>query len=155
MDTFAALMGGFATALQPEILLYGFLGCLLGTMVGVLPGIGPALTIALLLPLTYKVPAAAMFVMFAGVYYGAMYGGSTTSILINTPGESATVVTALEGYKMAKKGRAVASAVPGRRWPRRPSAASWPAPWPRSRSPSWRPGSWRWPCVSGRPTTSP
>jgi putative tricarboxylic transport membrane protein len=106
MDTFAALMGGFAAALQPEILLYGFLGCLLGTLVGVLPGIGPALTIALLLPLTYKVPAAAMFVMFAGVYYGAMYGGSTTSILINTPGESATVVTALEGYKMAKKGRA-------------------------------------------------
>ncbi|MFN3415771.1 MAG: tripartite tricarboxylate transporter permease [Caldimonas sp.] len=106
MDTFAALMGGFAAALQPEILLYGFLGCLLGTMVGVLPGIGPALTIALLLPLTYKVPAAAMFVMFAGVYYGAMYGGSTTSILINTPGESATVVTALEGYRMAKRGRA-------------------------------------------------
>jgi putative tricarboxylic transport membrane protein len=106
METFNALMGGFAGALQPQILLYGFIGCLLGTLVGVLPGIGPALTIALLLPLTYKVPAAAMFVMFAGVYYGAMYGGSTTSILINTPGESATVVTALEGYKMAKKGRA-------------------------------------------------
>lgn len=109
MDTFAALMAGFAAALQPEILIYGFLGCLVGTMVGVLPGIGPALTIALLLPLTYKVPASAMFVMFAGVYYGAMYGGSTTSILINTPGESATVVTALEGYKMARKGRAGAA----------------------------------------------
>ncbi len=105
MDTINALMGGFAAALSPEILIYGFIGCLLGTLVGVLPGIGPALTIALLLPLTYKVPAAAMFVMFAGVYYGAMYGGSTTSILINTPGESATVVTALEGYKMARKGR--------------------------------------------------
>ncbi|PPE70655.1 tripartite tricarboxylate transporter permease [Caldimonas thermodepolymerans] len=106
METFDALMGGFAAALQPQILIYGFIGCLLGTLVGVLPGIGPALTIALLLPLTYKVPAAAMFVMFAGVYYGAMYGGSTTSILINTPGESATVVTALEGYKMARRGRA-------------------------------------------------
>lgn len=109
MDAFQALMGGFAAALEPSILLYGFLGCLLGTVVGVLPGIGPALTIALLLPLTYKVPAAAMFVMFAGVYYGAMYGGSTTSILINTPGESATVVTALEGYKMARRGRAGAA----------------------------------------------
>lgn len=109
MDTINALMGGFASALSPEILIYGFIGCLLGTLVGVLPGIGPALTIALLLPLTYKVPAAAMFVMFAGVYYGAMYGGSTTSILINTPGESATVVTALEGYKMARKGRAGAA----------------------------------------------
>ncbi len=109
MDAFQALLGGFASALQPSILLYGFLGCLLGTAVGVLPGIGPALTIALLLPLTYKVPAAAMFVMFAGVYYGAMYGGSTTSILINTPGESATVVTALEGYRMARQGRAGAA----------------------------------------------
>jgi len=109
MEAFQALMGGFSAALEPSILLYGFLGCLLGTVVGVLPGIGPALTIALLLPLTYKVPAAAMFVMFAGVYYGAMYGGSTTSILINTPGESATVVTALEGYKMARRGRAGAA----------------------------------------------
>ncbi|MGD9943149.1 MAG: tripartite tricarboxylate transporter permease [Burkholderiaceae bacterium] len=109
MDALQSLMGGFSAALEPSILLYGFLGCLLGTMVGVLPGIGPALTIALLLPLTFKVPAAAMFVMFAGVYYGAMYGGSTTSILINTPGESATVVTALEGYKMARRGRAGAA----------------------------------------------
>jgi putative tricarboxylic transport membrane protein len=109
MEAFEALLGGFSSALQPTILLYGFLGCLLGTAVGVLPGIGPALTIALLLPLTYKVPAAAMFVMFAGVYYGAMYGGSTTSILINTPGESATVVTALEGYRMARQGRAGAA----------------------------------------------
>jgi putative tricarboxylic transport membrane protein len=109
VDALHALIGGFAAALQPTILLYGFGGCLLGTLVGVLPGIGPALTIALLLPLTFKVPAAAMFVMFAGVYYGAMYGGSTTSILINTPGESATVVTALEGYRMARAGRAGAA----------------------------------------------
>ncbi|MGA1318955.1 MAG: tripartite tricarboxylate transporter permease [Rubrivivax sp.] len=106
MGTFEALMGGFATALQPATLMWGFIGCFLGTLVGVLPGIGPALTIALLLPLTYHVPATSMFVMFAGIYYGAAYGGSTTSILLNTPGESAAVVTALEGNKMARRGRA-------------------------------------------------
>jgi len=105
MASFDALIQGFHAAIQPTILLYGFIGCLLGTVVGVMPGIGPALTIALLLPLTFKVPAAAMFVLFAGIYYGAMYGGSTTSILLNTPGESATLVTALEGNKMARKGR--------------------------------------------------
>ncbi|NCV33674.1 MAG: tripartite tricarboxylate transporter permease, partial [Betaproteobacteria bacterium] len=105
MASFDALIQGFHAALQPTILLYGFVGCLLGTVVGVMPGIGPALTIALLLPLTFKVPAAAMFVLFAGIYYGAMYGGSTTSILLNTPGESATLVTALEGNKMARNGR--------------------------------------------------
>ena len=105
MASFDALMQGFHAAIQPTILLYGFIGCLLGTVVGVMPGIGPALTIALLLPLTFKVPAAAMFVLFAGIYYGAMYGGSTTSILLNTPGESATLVTALEGNKMAREGR--------------------------------------------------
>ena len=105
MASFDALMQGFHAAIQPTILLYGFIGCLLGTVVGVMPGIGPALTIALLLPLTFKVPAAAMFVLFAGIYYGAMYGGSTTSILLNTPGESATVMTSLEGNKMARKGR--------------------------------------------------
>jgi putative tricarboxylic transport membrane protein len=86
--------------------MWGFIGCFVGTLVGVLPGIGPALTIALLLPLTYHVPATSMFVMFAGIYYGAAYGGSTTSILLNTPGESASVVTALEGNKMARTGRA-------------------------------------------------
>ena len=75
MDAFDGLMQGFATALQPSVLIYGFLGCLVGTMVGVLPGIGPALTIALLLPLTFKAPAVGMFVLFAGIYYGAMYGG--------------------------------------------------------------------------------
>jgi putative tricarboxylic transport membrane protein len=109
MSAFDALLQGFAVALQPTYLLYGFIGCLVGTLVGVLPGIGPALTIALLLPLTYKAPAAGMFVLFAGIYYGAMYGGSTTSILLNTPGESATVVTALEGNRMARKGRAGAA----------------------------------------------
>jgi putative tricarboxylic transport membrane protein len=109
MSAFDALLQGFAVALQPTYLLYRFIGCLVGTLVGVLPGIGPALTIALLLPLTYKALAAGMFVLFAGIYYGAMYGGSTTSILLNTPGESATVVTALEGNRMARKGRAGAA----------------------------------------------
>jgi putative tricarboxylic transport membrane protein len=77
-----------------------------GTAIGVLPGLGPALTIALLLPLTYKVEATSAFILFAGIYYGAMYGGSTTSILLNTPGESATIVTSLEGNRMARNGRA-------------------------------------------------
>ena len=106
MDAFNALLGGFSTALQPTTLLWGFIGCFVGTVVGVLPGLGPALTIALLLPLTYHVPATSMFVMFAGIYYGAAYGGSTTSILLNTPGETSSMVTALEGNKMARKGRA-------------------------------------------------
>ena len=106
MSTLDALLNGFSLALQPTTLLWGFIGCFLGTLVGVLPGIGPALTIALLLPLTYHVPATSMFVMFAGIYYGAAYGGSTTSILLNTPGESSAVVTSLEGNKMARRGRA-------------------------------------------------
>ncbi|MDP3700902.1 MAG: tripartite tricarboxylate transporter permease [Hylemonella sp.] len=106
MPAFDALLTGFVSALQPLTLMWGFAGCLLGTLVGVLPGISPALTIALLLPLTYQVPATSMFVMFAGIYYGAAYGGSTTSILLNTPGESGAVVTALEGNKMARRGRA-------------------------------------------------
>ena len=99
------LIGGFATALQPEHLLFAAIGVTLGTMVGVLPGIGPAVTIALLLPLTFGFEPITAFIMFAGIYYGAMYGGSTTSILLNTPGESASVVTSLEGYPMAKQGR--------------------------------------------------
>ena len=106
MSSFDALMGGFANALQPVTLMWGFVGCFIGTLVGVLPGIGPALTIALLLPLTYHVPATSMFVMFAGIYYGAAYGGSTTSILIKTPGEASSMMTALEGNKMARNGRA-------------------------------------------------
>jgi len=106
MDTLAALAGGFATALTPTHLLFAFVGCFLGTAVGVLPGIGPALTVALLLPITFQVPATSAFILFAGVYYGAMYGGSTTSILLNTPGESATIITALEGHRMARAGRA-------------------------------------------------
>jgi len=99
------LLHGFAVALTPANLWWALVGATLGTAVGVLPGIGPALTVALLLPLTYNLDPTAALIMFAGIYYGAMYGGSTTSILLNTPGESATVVTALEGHEMAKRGR--------------------------------------------------
>ncbi|MCW2833775.1 MAG: tripartite tricarboxylate transporter TctA [Nocardioides sp.] len=100
------LLDGFAAALTPTNILFAVLGVLLGTAVGVLPGIGPAMTVALLLPVTYSVPAESALIMFAGIYYGGMYGGSTTSILLNTPGESSSVITALEGNKMAKTGRA-------------------------------------------------
>jgi putative tricarboxylic transport membrane protein len=109
MDTLAQLAQGFSVALTPINLLFAAIGVTLGTAIGVLPGLGPALTIALLLPLTFQVPATGAFILFAGIYYGAMYGGSTTSILLNTPGESATIVTALEGNKMAKRGRAGAA----------------------------------------------
>ncbi|MFT3687901.1 tripartite tricarboxylate transporter permease [Paenirhodobacter sp.] len=105
MDTFSFLMQGLATATEPMMLLYALIGVTLGTAVGVLPGIGPALTVALLLPVTYRLDAAGSLIMFAGIYYGGMYGGSTTSILLNTPGESASIITALEGNKMARKGR--------------------------------------------------
>jgi putative tricarboxylic transport membrane protein len=105
MDALASLANGLAIATQPINLLYALIGVLLGTAVGVLPGIGPALTVALLLPITFKLDPAGSLIMFAGIYYGGMYGGSTTSILINTPGESASMVTALEGNKMAKAGR--------------------------------------------------
>ena len=103
------LLNGFSVALLPANLLWGFIGTTLGTAVGVLPGIGPALTVALLLPLTYNLDPTAAIIMFAGIYYGAMYGGSTTSILLNTPGESATIVTAIDGHQMARKGRAGAA----------------------------------------------
>ena len=105
MDVLGSLLGGFATALRPEYLLFAALGVTLGTLVGVLPGIGPALTVALLLPITLNFEPTAAFIMFAGIYYGGMYGGSTTSILLNTPGESASVVTTIEGFQMAKRGR--------------------------------------------------
>ena len=106
MGSFDLLMQGFESALTPTNLLYACIGVLLGTAVGVLPGIGPAMTLALLLPITYSVEPASALIMFAGIYYGGMYGGSTTSILLNTPGESSSVVTAIEGNKMAKAGRA-------------------------------------------------
>jgi putative tricarboxylic transport membrane protein len=105
MEALSNLAHGFSVALTPLHLLWCAVGVTLGTAVGVLPGIGPALTIAILLPITYQVDATSAFILFSGIYFGAMFGGSTTSILINTPGESATIVTALEGHKMARKGR--------------------------------------------------
>jgi putative tricarboxylic transport membrane protein len=109
MEILNALLQGFATAISPVNLMWAFVGCVLGTAVGVLPGIGPAVAVAMLLPITAKVEATASMIFFAGIYYGAMYGGSTTSILLNTPGETATMVTAMEGNRMAKSGRAGAS----------------------------------------------
>jgi putative tricarboxylic transport membrane protein len=109
MDIWTHLVNGFATAGTPINLLWAFVGCALGTAIGVLPGLGPAVTVAMLLPITAQVEPTASMIFFAGIYYGAMYGGSTTSILLNTPGETGTMVTALEGFKMAKNGRAGAA----------------------------------------------
>jgi len=109
MDSVSGLMHGFSVALQPQNLMWAFLGTFMGTAIGVLPGIGPALTIALLLPVTVYIEPTAAFIMFAGIFYGAMYGGSTTSILLNTPGESGSMMTALEGNRMARKGRGAAA----------------------------------------------
>ena len=105
-EAFNSLLHGFSIALTPVNLLWGFIGVTLGTFIGVLPGVGPALTVAMLLPLTVKLDPTGALIMFAGIYYGAMYGGSTTTILLNTPGESASIATALEGNLMAKNGRA-------------------------------------------------
>ena len=109
MDSFNSLLNGFGVALQAGNLLWALVGVALGTAVGILPGIGPALTVALLLPVTYNLEPVSAFILFAGIYYGAMYGGSTTSILLNTPGESASMITALEGHRMARAGRASAA----------------------------------------------
>ncbi|MCC6198452.1 MAG: tripartite tricarboxylate transporter permease [Burkholderiales bacterium] len=109
MDTLQHILAGFSVALQPINLWYTFIGCLMGTVIGVLPGIGPAAGIALLIPVTFGMNPTSALIMMAGIYYGAMYGGSTTSILINTPGEASSVMTALDGYQMAKKGRAGAA----------------------------------------------
>lgn len=106
MDIFNNLIYGFSVGLQPENILFCFIGCLLGTLIGVLPGIGPVGAISLLLPVTFKMSPIAATIMLAGIYYGSMYGGSTTSILVNIPGEAASIVTCLDGYQMAKKGRA-------------------------------------------------
>jgi len=107
MEIFEGLLGGFALALTAHNLLFVFLGSLIGTAVGVLPGLGPAATISLLIPIAYTIGSPATSIMFlAGVFYGAMYGGSTTSILLRLPGEAASVVTCIDGYEMAKKGRA-------------------------------------------------
>jgi putative tricarboxylic transport membrane protein len=109
MDIADGLLHGFYVALQPTNILWCFVGCLLGTVVGILPGLGPAATLSLLLPLTFSMSPTAGVIMMAGIYYGAKYGGSTTSILLNIPGESSSVATCLDGYQMARKGRAGAA----------------------------------------------
>src|SRR5881392_3414668 len=106
MDLFSNLATGFGVAATPINLLYCFIGCVLGTLIGVLPGIGPVATIAMLLPATYALPPVSALIMLAGIYYGAQYGGSTTAILVNLPGESSSVVTVIDGYQMARQGRA-------------------------------------------------
>jgi putative tricarboxylic transport membrane protein len=106
MDLLNNLQLGFGVAFTAQNLMYAFAGCILGTLIGVLPGIGPVATIAMLLPATYALPPIAALIMLAGIYYGAQYGGSTTAILVNLPGESSSVVTCIDGYQMARQGRA-------------------------------------------------
>ncbi len=106
MEFLANLQLAFAVIFQPDNLLFCFLGCVIGTLIGVLPGLGPVATISLLLPSTFHIPPVAAIIMLGGIYYGAMYGGSITSILVNIPGEAASVVTCLDGYQMARQGRA-------------------------------------------------
>src|SRR5262245_12764919 len=106
METLTALLSGFSVALKPITLLWGFIVVPTGTWLGVLPGVGPALPVAMLLPLTVKLDPTGALIMSAGIYYGAMFGGSTTTVLLNAPGESASIATALEGNRMAKAGRA-------------------------------------------------
>ncbi len=106
MDTFTAILDGFAVSLTPARIFYCFLGAVLGTVVGVLPGLGPSATIALLLPVTYRLDTVSAIIMMAGIYYGSQYGGSTTSILVRIPGESSSMVTCFDGYEMTKQGRA-------------------------------------------------
>ena len=107
--TLDSLMLGFSVAFQPDVLLYAFIGCLVGTLVGVLPGVGPLAGISILLPVTFGLDATKAIVMLAGIYYGSQYGGSTTSILMRIPGEASSVMTCLDGYAMAQKGRAGAA----------------------------------------------
>ncbi|MFZ3126941.1 MAG: tripartite tricarboxylate transporter permease, partial [Rhodoferax sp.] len=106
MELIHNLALGFGVAFTAQNLMYAFVGCFLGTVIGVLPGIGPLATIAMLLPATYALPPTSALIMLAGIYYGAQYGGSTTAILVNLPGESSSVVTVIDGYQMARNGRA-------------------------------------------------
>jgi len=106
MDLLSNLAFGFSVAVTPMNIFLCLIGALVGTLIGVLPGIGPLATIAMLLPITFGLPPVGALIMLAGIYYGAQYGGSTTSILINIPGESSAVVTTLDGHQMAKQGRA-------------------------------------------------
>ncbi|HEX5767634.1 MAG TPA: tripartite tricarboxylate transporter permease, partial [Burkholderiales bacterium] len=109
MDVLNNLILGFGVAISPLHLLYALIGVMLGTLIGVLPGIGPVATIAMLLPITFNLSPIAALIMLAGIYYGAQYGGSTTSILVNLPGEASSVVTCLDGHQMARQGRAGAA----------------------------------------------
>src|SRR5262245_53248613 len=109
MNTLLALREGFAGALTLANLMWALMGTTLGTAIGVLPGIGPALTVAVLLPVTFSLDPISAFIMFGGIYYGAMYGGSTTSILLNTPGETGAIATAIDGHQMARQGRGAAA----------------------------------------------
>ena len=108
-STIDSLMLGFSVAFQPDVLWYAFLGCVVGTLVGVLPGIGPLSGISILLPVTFGLDATKAIIMLAGIYYGSQYGGSTTSILMRIPGEASSVMTCIDGYAMAQKGRAGAA----------------------------------------------
>ena len=121
MDLLGSLAYGLSVTLAPANLLACFAGVFVGTLIGVLPGIGPVATMSLLLPVTYAMSPTASIIMMAGVYYGAMYGGSTTSILLNTPGETASIATAIDGYAMARQGRGAAALTTA-------SVAPWNAP---------------------------
>jgi putative tricarboxylic transport membrane protein len=138
MDVLSSLFSGFQTALTFKNIYLCFIGCLWGTVVGVLPGIGPLAGITLLIPATFGIDATGAIIMLAGIYYGAMYGGSTTSILMNIPGESASVVTCLDGYQMARKGRGGAALF----------IAAWGS-WIGARWALWASCSWRlfWPML--------
>jgi putative tricarboxylic transport membrane protein len=126
METFQQLWMGFQVALTPTNLMFAFIGVLAGQLIGVLPGIGPSAGVAILLPVTFNVNPVSAMIMFTGIYYGAMYGGTITSVLVNIPGESSSVMTALDGYQMAKQG------VPGR-----PSALPRSGHFSREPSGSW------------------
>ena len=109
MQTLEYLLYGFSVALQPDHLFFCFIGCLLGTLVGIIPGLGPVAAISILLPVTFQIEPTSAIIMLAGIYYGSMYGGTTTSVLVNVPGETASVITCLDGYAMARRGRAGAA----------------------------------------------
>ncbi len=128
MDMFDNLILGFSVALSLQNVMYCFLGVFVGTAIGVLPGIGPLVTIAMLLPITFNLAPIPALIMLSGIYYGAQYGGSTTAILVNLPGETASVVTCLDGYQMARQGRAgpaLAIAAIASAGPARPCRAIW------------------------------
>jgi TctA family transporter len=142
------LLSGLANALTLANIGFALIGCLLGTLVGILPGLGPASAMAILLPVALYLPADGAIIIMAGIYYGAMYGGSTTAILMNIPGEVASVITAQDGFAMTKQGRAA------RRSPLPPSAPTSRACWARWPSHSWGRGSPISRCISGPQSTS-